>query len=56
MPLYVLQVYRGASYYPDRNLHSRSRGRLDRRAQQLEREGFHVIMIAVTPEGRSPPP
>jgi hypothetical protein len=52
MTLYLLQVYRGASYYPDKNLQSHSRGRLERRARQLEREGFSVKLLVLTAQGR----
>jgi hypothetical protein len=43
-----LQVYRGSSYYPDKGVQSLSRGRLERRAEQLEREGFRVRLLAVS--------
>jgi hypothetical protein len=47
MTRYLLQVYRGSAYYPDKKLQSLSRGRLERRAQQLEHEGFRVKLLAV---------
>jgi hypothetical protein len=50
MTRYLLRVYRGSAYYPDKKLQSLSRGRLERRAQQLEREGFRVRLQAVTPQ------
>ena len=52
MTRYLLLVYRGTSYYPDKNLQSRSRGRIERRAQQLEHEGFRVRLTVVS--GQSP--
>ena len=50
MTRYLLRVYRGSAYYPDKKLQSVSRGRLERRAEQLEREGFRVKLLAVTRE------
>ena len=47
MTRYLLQVYRESCYFPDRDLHSLSRGRLERRAEQLEREGFQVKLLAL---------
>ena len=47
MTRYLLHVYRGSSYYPDKKLQSLSRGRLERRAQQLRREGFRVQLLAI---------
>lgn len=47
MTRYLLRVYRGSAYHPEKMLQSTSRGRLERRAQQLEREGFRVRMLAV---------
>jgi hypothetical protein len=46
MTRYLLRVYRGEAYYPDKKLQSLSRGRLERRAQQLEREGFRVKLLS----------
>ena len=46
MTRYLLRVYRGSAYLPDRKLQSLSRGRLERRARQLEREGFRVRLLA----------
>jgi hypothetical protein len=54
MTRYLLQVYRGSSYYPDKNLQSRSRGRIERRAQQLEHEGFQVRLIVASGQPREP--
>jgi hypothetical protein len=56
MMRYMLRVYRGATYYPDKQVQSQSLGRLERRAQQLEREGYRVKLIAVTAAGPSTPP
>jgi len=50
MTRYLLRVYRGSAYYPDRKLQSTSRGRLERRARQLEREGFQVRVLTVGQE------
>ena len=50
MTRYLLRVYRGSAYYPDKKLQSVSRGRVERRARQLEREGFHVRIMTVAPE------
>ena len=50
MTRYLLQVYKGPSYYPDRDLHSLSRGRLERRAEQLVREGFRVKLLPLRDE------
>jgi hypothetical protein len=50
MTRYLLQVYKGSSYHPDRDLHSLSRGRLERRAEQLEREGFRVKLLPLRDE------
>jgi|GEM_PF-4423013 len=50
MTRYLLRVYRGAAYYPDKRLQSTSRGRLERRARQLEREGFRVRVLTVGEE------
>ena len=51
MTRYLLRVYRGTEgsvYYPDKTLRSLSRGRLSRRGQKLEREGFRVRLVAIT--------
>lgn len=53
---YLLRVYRGTTYYPDKQVESHSLGRLERRAHQLEREGYRVKLIAVTAAGPSTPP
>jgi hypothetical protein len=50
MTRYLLRVYRGSAYHPEKKLQSMSRGRLERRAQQLEREGFRVRILTVTGE------
>jgi hypothetical protein len=47
MTRYLLRVYRGTAYYPEKKLQSTSRGRLERRARQLEREGFRVRILSV---------
>jgi len=52
MTLYLLQVYRGASYYPDRTCKATVGGVWKRRARQLEREGFSVKLLALTAQGR----
>jgi hypothetical protein len=48
MTRYLLRVYRGSAYYPDKRLESLSRGRLERRAEQLRHEGFSVRMLTIT--------
>jgi hypothetical protein len=53
MTRYLLRVYRGATYYPDKQVGSQSLGRLERRAQQLEREGYRVRLLTIT--GAAPP-
>ena len=50
MTRYLLRVYRGSAYYPDKKLQSTRRGRLERRARQLEREGFRVRLLTVDGE------
>jgi hypothetical protein len=55
MTRYLLRVYREATYYPDKQLHSHSLGRLERRAKQLEREGYRVKLLAMTTDGPSTP-
>jgi hypothetical protein len=52
MTRYLLRVYRGSAYYPEKKLQSTSRGRLERRAQQLEREGFRVRILTADREAR----
>jgi hypothetical protein len=52
MTRYLLRVYRGSAYYPEKKLQSTSRGRLERRAQQLEREGFRVRILTADGEAR----
>lgn len=51
MTRYIVKVYKGCSYYPDRKLQSVSRGRVDKRMEQLRREGFEPKLIEV-PESR----
>jgi hypothetical protein len=51
MTRYLLRVYRGSAYHPERKLQSTNRGRLEIRARQLEREGFRVRMLSVGGEG-----
>jgi hypothetical protein len=50
MTRYLLRVYgtEGSVYFPDQTLRSLSRGRLARRGQKLEREGFRVTLVAIT--------
>jgi len=54
MTRYLLRVYRDTTYYPDMQLHSHSLGRLERRAKQLEREGYRVKLLATTADGEGP--
>jgi hypothetical protein len=56
MTRYLLRVYRGTTYYPDKQLHSHSLGRLERRAEQMRREGYGVKLLAMTVNGPSTPP
>lgn len=56
MTRYLLRVYRGPTYYPDKQVRSQSLGRLERRAQQLEREGYRVTLLAITDATASMPP
>jgi hypothetical protein len=44
---YVVRVYKGCSYYPDRKLQSLSRGRIDRRMEQLKAEGYEPKLFVV---------
>jgi hypothetical protein len=44
---YLLRVYSEAGYYPDKTLHSVSRRRVERRARQLQREGFGTELLTV---------
>jgi hypothetical protein len=53
MTRYLLRVYRGSAYHPELRLQSTSRGRLERRAQQLEREGFRVRVLTAREERTS---
>lgn len=50
MTRYLLRVYRGSAYHPERKLQSTNRGRLERRAHQLEREGFRVRLLTADRE------
>ncbi len=56
MTRYLLRVYgtEGSVYYPDQTLRSLSRGRLARRGQKLEREGFRVSLVAITGDNCAP--
>ena len=56
MTRYLLRVYRDTTYYPDMQLHSHSLGRLERRAKQLEREGYRVKLLATTADAPPTPP
>ena len=40
MTRYLLRVYSGAGYHPDRGMRSISRRRLERSARALQRDGF----------------
>jgi hypothetical protein len=46
MTRYMLRVYSGAGYHPDRGMRSVSRRRLRRCARLLEREGFATEIVA----------
>jgi hypothetical protein len=58
MTRYLLRVYgtEGSAYYPDKTLRSLSRGRLARRGEKLEREGFQVRLVAITGDRCAPAP
>jgi hypothetical protein len=45
---YLLRVYSGAGYHPDRTLQSLSRRRVERRAKRYESEGFDIKLLAVS--------
>jgi hypothetical protein len=47
MTRYLLRVYRGPAFYPDRSSQSVCRRRLARRARRFERDGFRVTLIAL---------
>jgi hypothetical protein len=47
MTRYLLRVYSGAGYHPDRGRCSVSRRRLERCARTLERAGFATKILAV---------
>jgi hypothetical protein len=46
MSHYVLRVYTQAGYRPDLGMRSISRTRAERRAQRLQRQGFHTRVLA----------
>ena len=46
MTRYLLRVYSGAGYHPDRGMRSVSRRRLERCARMLERDGFATKILA----------
>jgi hypothetical protein len=48
MRSYVVKVYRCGNFYPDRTLRTHSRGRAERRIEQLTREGFQPKLLAVS--------
>jgi hypothetical protein len=50
MTRYLLRVYRGGAFYPDRSSDSLCRRRLARRARRFERDGFRVTLIALPSE------
>ena len=57
MTRYLLRVYRGPAFYPDRSSQSHCRRRLARRARRFERAGFEVTLVALPSErslGRRP--
>jgi hypothetical protein len=56
MTRYLLRVYKGATYYPDKQVRSQSLGRLERRALQLEREGYRVKLSAIPAAAPPGPP
>jgi hypothetical protein len=45
MTRYLLRVYSGAGYHPDRGMRSISRRRLERWARSLERDGFATKIL-----------
>jgi hypothetical protein len=45
MTRYLLRVYSGAGYHPDRGMRSISRRRLERWARALERDGFATKIL-----------
>jgi hypothetical protein len=53
MSLYMVRVSLGASLYPDKTMHSHSRGRAERHARRLEREGFRTTLLVAPPAVRS---
>ena len=59
MTRYLLRVYSGAGYHPDRGLRSISRRRVERSARALQRDGFATKIlqlpgpVATPRDGRS---
>jgi hypothetical protein len=53
MTRYLLHVYRGSVFYPDRSSQSVCRRRLARRARRFERDGFRVTLTPL-PVGAQP--
>jgi len=49
MTRYLLRVYSGAGYHPDRGRRSVSRRRLKRCARALERDGFATQILPLSP-------
>lgn len=49
MTRYVVRVYKGCSYYPDRKLQSISRGRIERRIEHLVGEGYEPKLLVIPP-------
>jgi hypothetical protein len=47
MTRYMLRVYSGAGYHPDRGMRSLSRRRVERSARVLEREGFATQILTL---------
>lgn len=47
MRRYVVKVYKGCSYYPDRDKQTLSRGRADRRIEHMRAEGFSPKLVTV---------
>jgi hypothetical protein len=45
MTRYLLRVYSGAGYHPDRGMRSISRRRVERWARALERDGFATKIL-----------
>jgi hypothetical protein len=55
---YVLRVYVGAGYCPDRTVQSRLRARVQRRERRLQSEGFTTKLLVVPSQssGAARPP